>query len=129
MEQLSLEDGLAEGRRRRDRGMRDAEAATWTGWRLVAERWLRHLAATGDPFTAEDLRELAGDPLGSSDNSMGALIAAAARRGEIVPVGFVQATRPEAHARVIRQWKGNGPSAELGPPDVIPTRKEGRSSS
>jgi hypothetical protein len=67
---------------------------------------VRELAATGVEFTAETVRERIGHPLASHPNALGALLGSAARRGEIVAVGFVQATRPEAHARILRSWRG-----------------------
>lgn len=104
----ALEESLEEGRRRRDAGMEFATHSTLISWKRVAEKRLAELAATGREFTAEDLRERVGHPLGSHDNSMGPLFGAAARRGEIVHVGYQQATRPEAHARILRVWRGAG---------------------
>jgi hypothetical protein len=97
-----------EGRRRRDDAVRAVSLNTHPAWKLAAERVVRELAATGREFTAETVRERTGHPLASHPNALGALLGAAARRGEIVAVGFVQATRPEAHARILRVWKGTG---------------------
>ena len=97
---------LEEGRRRRDDGVAAVRAATATGWRLHVDQAITDLAAAGVLFTAEDVRELAGDPLGSSPNALGGAIHAAARAGLIQAVGYRQATRPEAHARVLRVWQG-----------------------
>jgi hypothetical protein len=99
-------DQLEEGRRRRDDGVTVARAATHTGWRLTVDRVIADLAATGDDFTAEDVRARAGDPLASSPNTLGAAIAAAVRAGVIEQAGYQQARRPEAHARVLRVWRG-----------------------
>lgn len=97
-----------EAQRRRDEGVTVAHHATHTGWRLMAERVLGELADAGEPFTVDDLRQRVGHPLASSDNSMGALIAGAAKRGRIRAVGFAQSSRPESHGRWVRQWVGAG---------------------
>ncbi len=104
----NLLDLLEDGRRARDAALTVASASTHTGWRLVAERSIAELAATGEPWTADDLRERTGDPVGSHPNAMGGAINAAVRRGIIEPVGYDQARRPEAHARVLRVWRGVG---------------------
>jgi hypothetical protein len=103
--QLTLDD-RTDGEQLRDDGLAAVSAATVTGWRLAADHAIERLAGTGGTFTAEDVRRLAGDPLGSHPNAMGARLSAAARRGTIVPAGYVQATRPQSRARVLRAWKG-----------------------
>ena len=85
------------GRRRRDDGHRVAENNTLPGVKAALERIVRELATSGEPFTAEDLRARC-QPLGSSPNVIGAAISAAAERGEIRRVGFVQAHRPKRTA-------------------------------
>lgn len=98
--------GLEQGRRRRDDGMRAASQNTVVGWKGLAERAIRELADSGRTFTAEDVRERAGRPLGSHDNAMGAAIGKAARAGIIEAVGYTQAQRPEAAGRILRMWRG-----------------------
>ena len=73
---------------------------------VAGEEAIRKLARTGRPFTAEDVRALVGGPLGCRPPVLGALFLAAAKRGEIEPCGFRQATRPEARRRVLRVWRG-----------------------
>lgn len=105
-EYLTLDDALEEARRRRDEGRTRARTAAWPGWKIAVERAITKLAASGREFTSDDVRRLAGEPLGTSPHALGGLIAAAAQRGEIIAVGFRQSTRPAAHARPIRIWRG-----------------------
>ncbi len=100
--------GLDEGRRRRDDGARAAELNTFGPWKLAAERALADLAASGREWTSDDLLERVGLPIASSRNTVGAVIQAAVKRGDIEPVGYTQSTRPSAHGRVIRVWRGRG---------------------
>jgi hypothetical protein len=98
---------LTEARRRRDEGQRVALNAADVRWTSAAAAAIRDLCATRDRWTAEDLRERVGH-LASSPNALGAAISAAAKRGEIVCVGAEPATRPEAHARLLRVWSRAG---------------------
>lgn len=104
--QLDIFAAIEDGKRRRDDGMRAVRHNTHTGWRLLVDRVISDLAAAGREFTAEDVRERSGHPLGSHDNALGAAMAAAARAGIIETVGYEQATRPEAHGRILRVWRG-----------------------
>lgn len=101
----SLFDGIEEGRRLRDDGHRTALHAADVRWKAAAETALADLAASGVEFTAEDLRARVR-VLASSPNALGALISGAARRGEIVHVGYRQAQRREAHGRDLKTWRG-----------------------
>lgn len=103
-----FDGGLEEGKRRRDRGIEAARHNTHPGFRLVVDRVIRQLADSGEEFTAETVRELAGDPLASHPNALSAAMGAAAKAGLIGMVGAQTATRPEAHGRLIRVWKGGG---------------------
>lgn len=103
-----LAQGLQEGRQRRDEGM-EAAGSNVAGpiasaWRSKAAEALATLAATGDEFSADDLVAIAGEP--PVPNMLGPLFAKAARQDVIRAVGFTQGTRPKAHARVQRTWKG-----------------------
>lgn len=98
---------LAEARARRDSGRQQAVHGTHPAWKVAAEAELDRLAATGRPFTADDLWEAVGSPMASaSSNSVGALFSAACKAGRIIPIGFTQTRRASGHARVIRQWRG-----------------------
>lgn len=95
----------AEGRVRADVGADLARHAVHTSWRLAADGAIADLAASGRRFTAEDVRERVGVMTGR-ESALSAAFRVAARRGEIVLVGFVEATRPEAHGRALRVWVG-----------------------
>lgn len=99
--ELSLFDDS--GAARRDAGAELAEDAVHTSWRLAAEAAITDLARAGD-FTSDDLHTLVGPPPGHA-SAVGAVILAAARRKEIVPVGFQITSRPEGHARPVRVWR------------------------
>lgn len=100
--------GLAEGRRLRDEGAERAGDGTAgvlaSAWREKAREALERLAATAsDPFSADDLVELVGEP--PVPNMLGALFLSASRRDVIQPVGFTVSRRPSAHARAQRTWR------------------------
>lgn len=62
---------------------------------------------SGETFTADDLYARVRH-LTSSPNALGALIGAAARRGEIVAVGVDTSKRPSRHSGLQRIWHGTG---------------------
>lgn len=102
-------EGLEEGRRRRKRRVKVVRVATTAdAWRHLIDRAIDELATKGTSFTAEDVREVAGEPPGTSANTLGPAINAASRARIIEQVGYELATRPEAHSRVLRVWKGVG---------------------
>lgn len=105
-DQLTLDD-LEAARRRRDRGHELARFATDVAWTVAADRAIRELAATGEPFTAEELRARVGPPVGSH-NSMGPVFMRAARAGIIVGAAYRQATREAAAGRMLKVWRGAG---------------------
>ncbi len=100
-----LWSSLEPPRAARDRGAKLAENSVHTGWRLAAEAAIASLAASGRLFTAEDVRDRVGSPPGHH-NALGGLFIAAARRREIVAGGYQPSTRTEAHARILRCWRG-----------------------
>lgn len=75
-------------------------------WLDQAEWAISVLARKPFPFTAEDVRKIAGDP--ERVNSMGAVLSAAKKKGLIEVDGYALATRPEGHARLMRRWRGSG---------------------
>ncbi len=97
-----------DGRQRRDAGAHLAEQSAHTSWRLAAEHTIGQLAAAGFDFTADDVTGVVGAAPGHK-SALGALFLAAARRGEIVPVGYRQSGRVEARARALRVWRGATP--------------------
>lgn len=70
------------------------------------------LAASGRPFTAEDVRErIAADPhvsrqVAERTNVLPAVFSAAASAGTIRAIGYTRATRRSRHASVLRIWQG-----------------------
>jgi hypothetical protein len=89
----------------RDLGADRAANSVHTSWRLAAEAAIGRLAATGRVFDAEDVRDRVGGPPGHH-NALGGVFIAAARRGQIRPVGYRASGRREAHRRPIREWVG-----------------------
>lgn len=89
---------------RRDLGMSRVEAATDDAWQDQADAAIASLARTGRRFTAEDVRDLAGEP--PRINSLGPRFMAAVRQGSIKQVDFTRAKRPSAHARALAVYTG-----------------------
>jgi hypothetical protein len=96
----------AAGEALRDEGARQAIDAADTRGRLAGEQAIHDLAATGRPFTAEDVRDLIGAPLGCRPNVLGGLFLRAAKAGVIEAVGYQPARRAEARSRPLRVWRG-----------------------
>lgn len=110
----------------RDRGQQLALDATDGWWRSTAAAAVEHLASTGEPFTAEHVRDLGvGEP--RSQAAWGALIRAYARRGMVERVGYRPASRPEAHARALAVWRGTrrGLGLPKGSPEPSPESPAG----
>lgn len=97
--------GLAEGRALRDEGARLAGAAAdpdaVARWQVAAAEWLNARPDIAS-WTSDDLVEAIGMPPVAT--MLGARILHWRRDGRIMPVGYVQSTRPSAHARPIRVW-------------------------
>lgn len=82
---------------------------TWT------KQWwatLGALAATGQPFTSEDIIAKIGLPTGdvgmNRNNAVGAMMTAASTRKIIRKTGtYVVAKRPSSHGAVLAQWVGH----------------------
>lgn len=80
--------------------------------------WMDHaygcliiLAASGAPFTSEDVTGMAGLPIGATrqhaNNAVGALFNLAAREGVIQKTGrHVQSRVRTSHATEINEWRG-----------------------
>lgn len=79
-------------------------------WRSCADQAIDALAASGRPFTADDVREL-GVPDPSSPKAWGARFLAAARAGRIVRVGYQPSRRASVHAHPVAVWQGPGEAA------------------
>jgi len=95
---------LAEARAERDRGMARAEASLHAAWdRAVIDQAITVLAATGQPFSANDVRGLLPDVRPAL---VGARFMHAARRGLIERIGDELATHKAGHARRVGLWRG-----------------------
>lgn len=101
MEQLPLDYGLT---------LRDAGAERVLinegEWKEAAAEAVRLLAHSGVPFTAEEVREIVGDP--ERTNAMGAVFLVASQAGLIEPCGYRIPSRASRHANRLRVWKGSG---------------------
>lgn len=100
----------AEGQHRKRTGMARALSAR-DEWRERARVAVRALAASGVPFTSEDVVARVGLPTGAvgtnANNAVGALVSAAARAGVIEPTGrLVASGRPSSHGATLREWRG-----------------------
>lgn len=81
----------------------DAALERAEDWAAKAERWFWSVSYLAI-FTADDLREMVGDPPAHGD-AMGAVFRKAHRSGVIQRVGFTTSTRPDAHGRALRTWR------------------------
>ena len=98
-EQLTIGEAL------RDEGVRVANDNEDEWWKSCADRAIDTLAATGRPFTADDIRDM-GVPDPTSPRAWGARFLTASRQGRIVRVGYVPSRRASVHAHPIAQWRG-----------------------
>lgn len=90
-------------------GMSRVSRAESDQWNERAANVITYLAESGKPFTADDVRELAGDP--SRVNALGAAMSRAAKAGIIDRVGTQNASRPSRHASLQVIWVGTGMAA------------------
>lgn len=74
-------------------------------WRTEVDREIDRLAATGLPFTADDVRAR-GIPDPISAKAWGARFLAAAKQRRIVRVGYQPSRRPSVHAHPVAVWRG-----------------------
>lgn len=77
------------------------------GWSQRVDALIDELAATGVPFTADDLHttDTENPP---HDNAWGPRLNAAARAGLIRVTGYTTSTRPGRNRSLIRVWTGTG---------------------
>lgn len=93
------------GARRRDAGAAAVDAAVDDEWRTRARARLDQLAATGEPFTADDVVREVGIP--ARPNAVGALFLGASRARLIERTGALDlGTRAAQHARRLPVWTG-----------------------
>lgn len=81
----------------------DAALERAEDWADRANGCIRFLEP-GMVFTADDLRHYAGDPPAHGD-AMGAVFRSAARAGLITCTGTTTSKRPDAHGRLLREWR------------------------
>lgn len=80
-------------------------------WRQRAWQELRRLAASGRPFTADDLLQIVGHPDKEHDpngrnNSIGAVFQRGSTEKLIVAIGVEQSTQPHRKGGMVRVWRG-----------------------
>lgn len=80
-------------------------------WRANARREVRRLAATGRPFTADDLYDTLPHPDGNHtpnarNNLIGQVFREMCAEGWIEPVGVVKSRQPKRKGGMIRVWRG-----------------------
>lgn len=97
---------VSEGEARKQRGMSLADLAADAAWKERVDVAIGHLALAGEPFTAEEIRAIAGDPP-AHPNALGARVSAAAARGVISRVGYRKSGRPSLHSHPIALWVGS----------------------
>ena len=78
-------------------------------WHAQAVNALAELAASGLPFTSEDLTARVGFPAehaANRNNRVGLLIQTHARRLGLRRIAMVKARNPQSNGRLIQQWVG-----------------------
>lgn len=80
-----------------------AEDAWWAGCARQAIEWL---AATGEPFAADDALVECGLPEPRTPGQLGAAFRIAAKSGLIEPVGARPSTTPSRRGGLCRVWRG-----------------------
>lgn len=89
----------------RDRGIRRVDNNTDPGWKAQVDQAITMLAASGQPFTADTVREL-GMPEPASPQAWGARFMSAARAGHIRRIGYQPSKRASVHAHPVAVWEG-----------------------
>jgi len=93
------------GAQLRDIGAAKVSKHTPDEWKNTVDGVILSMAASGEEFTAEDVREFAGDPP-NHHNAMGARFLSAVKQGIIVRIGFANSRRKRSHAAVIAVYRG-----------------------
>lgn len=87
-------------------GQQRADAAQPEEWRAAVDIRIEALAASGDPFTSDDVSRSTGDSPTGSPGAMGARFSAAVKRGVIRRVGYVPSRRVSVHGHPVALWVG-----------------------
>ncbi len=99
---------LFNGTAQRDDALKRVEDHASEAWKGEADFAVLRLAATGRPFTADDVWR--GIPAGFTTHeprAMGAILRGCARDGIIEALQeWKLSTRPECHRRPVRVWRG-----------------------
>lgn len=107
MNAVAIQPDLFEATRRRDSAMSWAERHANPAYRARLIDAIEQLAATGQPFCADQVRAVAGDPPADcSPNVAGAVINHAAKAGLIRFVGYTRSARVVGHGNLVRLWAG-----------------------
>lgn len=103
MQQLDILEAIHQ----RELGMATAQRNADESYSQRFFRAIELLAASGATFTADSVRELAGDPPASTHpNVAGAIVNAAAKAGLIEAVGFSRSGRVVGHNNRVLTWRG-----------------------
>ena len=86
--------------------MDSALGRTTEEWQEAARFAVYRFGFRDVEFTAEDIREKAGDPP-SSPNALGALLHGLEAEGKIRVVGHRRSARPSSHGRRILVWRNS----------------------
>lgn len=101
----SVVDAIRDAIAARDAGIARAEASEITNWnRALIDQAIDAFAATGRPFSANDLRDLLPDVPGPL---MGARFQHAANNRKVIRfTGYVTSTKKNTHAKPVGRWVG-----------------------
>lgn len=99
----TVRDAIAAARAARDEGMAQAEDAGSDWDKALIDQAIAAFAATGEPFSANDLRPLLPDVRTSL---MGSRFYAASVRGEIQALGTTTSTKKNTHSKGVGLWLG-----------------------
>jgi len=98
---------IFEAIRQRDEGVAQVIESSPAEYRDKLIAAIEALASKREPFTSDDVRELAGDPpAGTHPNIAGAIFQQVVKAGMIRTVGFACSRRVKGHSNVVRLWKG-----------------------
>lgn len=98
-------------RRVTNEAIRRADRHAYPAWKDAAFQVVQHLAASGQPFTTDDVWEgLHGSDRPHEPRALGGVMVRAARRGIIAKADGVRPSqRIEAHRNPKQLWKGARP--------------------
>jgi hypothetical protein len=87
------------GQQLRDEALEQVERNSSKAYQALLTNIIETLASTGEPFSASQVRALAGEPpAGSSTNTIGACFAKAVKSCLLTRVGWERSLFPSCHA-------------------------------